>query len=448
MTTRDEAARIASLAWPVVVGQIGLVAMGTADMLMVGHLGADPLAAIGIANTWSFAAMILGLGACSGLDPFFSQAYGAGNPKRAGEALVRGSLMIAVVAVIIIAFHLVGRSGLEFLRQPENLLDDAGLYCQIMAWAVIPYVGFALIKQFLQGSGLMRPAMWVIAVGNLVNIAANWVFIYGHLGAEAMGVPGAAWSTVVVRWVMFAALVAIASPHIRAAWPDRRGLGDRESFQHLLFTAMPVGLQWGLEVWAFNSATIMAGWLGSHAVAAHTAAQNVASITFMIPLGIGAAAATRTGNLVGAGREWSRVAWISLGLAAVTSSICAAIFTLFPYQLAGLYNPDIEVIALIATVLPIAAVFQWVDAGQVVSFGVLRGLGDTRKPMLANVLGYWILGLPAGYFLAFHAGYGLSGVWWGTTISLAIVCVLLVARIRWHLRSGATTRLDAEDLAN
>jgi len=445
---RDEAKRVATLAWPVVVGQIGLVAMGTVDMLMVGHLGAEPLAAIGIANTWSFAALILGLGACSGLDPFFSQAYGAGRPKDAGEALIRGSVFVSAVALLIIGFHLLARPGLSLLMQPESLLSDASLYCRIMAVAVIPYVGFALIKQFLQGSGVMRPAMWVIAVGNLVNIAANWVFIYGNLGAEPMGVPGAAWSTAVVRWVMFAVLAAVARPHIRAAWPERLRLWDLQAYRKLAFTAMPVSLQWGLEVWAFNTATIMAGWLGSNAVAAHTAAQNITAITFMIPLGIGAAAATRTGNLVGARHPWSRAAWTSLGLGAASASVAATVFTLFPEALAQLYNPDPQVISLMVLVLPIGAIFQWVDAGQVISFGVLRGLGDTRKPLLINVVGYWLIGIPAGYYMAFHLDYGLRGVWWGVTISLTVACVLLVARIVWHSSrspSGAAAGLDAEN---
>ena len=434
---REESQRIAGLAWPVVLGQIGLVAMGTVDMLMVGHLGAAPLAAIGIANTWSFAALILGMGACAGLDPFFSQAYGANEPKAAGDALIRGALILGALAILLMAFHFAARPGLTLLQQPEILLDEASRYCEIVGLAVVPFLGFSLLKQLLQGSGQMRPAMWVIAGGNLINVVANWVFIYGHLGMEPLGVAGAAWSTTVVRWAMFAALFAIARRELAAVWPDTIDLRDLGRFAEIASTALPVSLQIGLEVWAFNASTLMAGWLGPHPLAAHIAALNIASLAFMVPLGIGAAAATRVGNLVGANHRWAPAAWTSLLLAGLAATTTAALLTTLAEPLAALYNPDGAVIPLIVTVIPIAVVFQWVDAGQVVSFGILRGLADTRKPMVANLIGYWILGLPIGYVLAFHQGFGLSGIWWGMTVGLSIVCVLLVGRIRWHVLRAA-----------
>jgi multidrug resistance protein, MATE family len=444
-SVQTEVRRIAGLAWPVILGQVGLVAMGTADMLMVGHLGAEPLAAIGIANTWSFAALIFGLGVCSGLDPFFSQAYGAGRLHEVGQALVRGGLLVTCLGFLLIGVHLAAGPGLTLLAQPAALIGDASSYCTIIAYSVPPFLGFALIKQLLQGSGRMKPAMWVIAMGNLANILANWIFIYGNLGFDAMGVPGAAASTVLVRWAMFTALLALGSAEIRRVWPWGIDLGNTQALSHVAFTALPVGLQLGLEVWAFNAATLMAGWLGSISVAAHTAALNIASLAFMVPLGLSAAATTRTGNLVGAGHPWARAAWISLGLSTVAAATSATLFTLAPHSLAHLYNPDPEVIGLIALVLPIAALFQGFDAGQVVSFGILRGLGDTRKPMIANVVGYWLIGLPAGYLLAFHGGMGLRGIWWGMTLSLAIVSGLLLARIGWHhygLRRSSMPRIS------
>ena len=263
----DEVRRLSSLAWPVILGQLGLVGMGTVDLLMIGPLGRDATAAVGLGNTWSFAVVIVALGAATGIDPPVTQAYGSGNPRRAGVAAARGMVLAALLCVPVMLLHVAAEPALRLLGQPEAIIPEAATYTWIVALSMPPMIAFGVLRQLLQGGGVMRPAMWVVLVGNLVNVAGNAWLIGPY------GVAGVAWSTVIVRWFMFAALAVIGIPQIRAAWPDEPVLRLR-AIGALAGIALPVGLQVGLEVWAFNAAGFVAGWFGAGAMAAHVAALN------------------------------------------------------------------------------------------------------------------------------------------------------------------------------
>lgn len=432
----EELRRLAKLAWPVVLGQLGLVAMGVVDLLAVGPLGKEATAAVGIGNTLSFATLIIGLGAASGLDPLVAQAYGAGAPRQAGTEAARGMVIALLLSLPIAAVHLAAEPILRALRQPVSAVPDAALFCQISALSVIPFVLFGVVRQWLQGGGHMREAMWVIAVGNLVNLVA----VFGLVRWASFGVAGVACATTIVRWLMLGMLVALGWPRLRDAWPD----GPVLDAGHLLRVArvtLPVSLQLGLEVWAFNASSFLAGAMGATESAAHTAALSAASMTFMVPLGISAAAATRVGNLVGGREDWRRAAFTSVALGAGVMTLSAALFLLFPGLVGQIYNRDPDVIALIAVVLPVGAAFQLFDGTQVVSFGVLRGLGDTRTPALFNVVAHWCVGLPFGAWLAFRRDLGLVGLWMGLTAGLFVVAMLLVARLY-----AAARRADSKGL--
>jgi MATE family multidrug resistance protein len=201
-----------------------------------------------------------------------------------------------------------------------------------------------------------------------------------------------------------------------------------------------VGLQIGLEVWAFNAGSFLAGALGVTESAAHTVALNAASLAFMVPLGISAAAATRVGNLVGAEAEWRRAAWTAVALGAGAMTFSGSLFLLAPEAVGRTYNSDPAVVMHVAAILPFAAMFQWFDGTQVVAFGVLRGLGDTQRPGLFNLVGYWFVGLPLGAWLAFRGGWGLQGVWLGYVVALVIVASLLVVRLALHTWSDRVVR--------
>jgi MATE family multidrug resistance protein len=427
----DEARTLLSLAWPVVLGQLGLIAMNVEDLLIVGRLGEVATATVGLGHTWGFATLALGMGACSGIDPLVSQAWGAGDRRAAVRALLRGGVVVGLLSLPIIAVHLASEPFLAGFRQPPEIVPLAGAYCRVLALGVPPFFGFQILRQFLQGSGRMRAATWAIGIGNAANIALALVLVHGVGGFAGFGPQGSAWATVAVRWVMALVLLSAAIPVIRADWPGREGVFELGALGRVASMTLPVGLQVALEVWAFNFASFMAGWLGKTATAAHTVGLSLASASFMIPLGISAAAATRIGNLVGAGFAWERAARVALVLGPGSMILSALVYASFPAPLARLYNPDPAVVAAAAAILPIAAMFQVFDGTQAVGFGVLRGLGDTRLPMLANVVGYGLIGLPFGGILAFRLGWGLAGVWLGLTVGLAVVASLLVVRIRW-----------------
>ena len=431
----EEARLLARLSWPVVLGSAGMVTMSMVDFVVVGRLGAVPMGAVGVAHGLSFALLVPAVGTAHGVDPLVAQAYGAGDPRRAGAAAVRGALLLAVLAVFIIAGHWAAGSLLGVLRQDPALVPDAVLYCQISAWSVPPYIGFLLLRQVLQGNGLMRPAMWAVLVGNVVNLVIDIGLGLGVGPLPQLGVAGVAWATVAVRWAMFAVLGLVALAPLRASWPTPEALRALP-LAEVARMALPVGVHNSVEAWAFVAAGLVAGTLGATEAAAHTAAISVASLAFMMALGIGAAASTRVGNLVGAGQPWARSAWVAVGLAVAVMSTSAAVFTLFPESLARLYTPDASVVALVVTVLPLAAAFQWFDGAQAVSFGVLRGLGDTRVPSALAVVAFWFVSVPLQLVLAHGLGWGLRGIWWGLVAGLGVVSVLLMARIAWFDRHG------------
>ncbi|MCA9571372.1 MAG: MATE family efflux transporter, partial [Myxococcales bacterium] len=417
----SEVRTLARLAWPVVLGQLGLVSMGVVDLMVVGSLGEAPLAAVGLGNTWSFAGLIVGLGVASGLDPFVATAYGAGDPKRAGRAALHGSVLLLGIAVAIAVQHLLAAPALTALGQPAHVIPDAHAYSVINVVGILPFLGFTVVRQVLQGGGIMRPAMWVVWGGNLVNLVADVVLVW----RLDLGVAGAAWATVIVRWVMFLALLFVGRHVLREAWPGL--VWSRELFARVARKASPVGLQVGFEVWAFNGASFLAGMLGSTQVAAHTAALSAASMAFMVPMGIGAAGATRVGNLRGAGKPWERSAWTAIAMGAGVMLLSGAIFLFAPHLVARVFTTDPPVVAAILSVLPYAAAFGLFDGTQAVAMGVLRGLGDTRGPAVIALVAYWVVALPWGVWAM--RTRGLEGIWEGLTAGLALAAVLLVFRV-------------------
>lgn len=409
------------LAWPVIVGQVGLVGMGVVDLIVAGALDGPALAAVGLGHTWSFATLIFGLGVASGIDPEVTQAYGADRPRDVGRAALHGGVLLGIVSIAIMALHLVAGPALTAFGQPADAVPMAAAYCGVLVPGVIPFLGFAMVRQVLQGGGVMRPATWVILAANGVNLIADLVLVLG-LG---WGVEGLALATVVVRWFMWVALMLLGRDVLARVWVWEAVSVVR--LRRMARMALPVGWQLGFEVWAFNAASLMAGLLGSASTAAHTAALSAASLAFMVPMGLSAAVTTRVGNQVGARQPWRRSGWTAIGMGAVVMTLSGVVFTFLPEQVARVYTRDPAEVALVVTILPIAALFGVFDGVQVVSMGVLRGLGDTRTAAFIALFAYWCVGLPVGWSLL-H--WGLTGVWTGLSVGLgtsAVTCVAWLA---------------------
>ena len=431
---RAEAARIARLAAPVVVAYLGTVAMGVVDTIMVGRLGAGALAAVALANTWTFGLVIVALGAARALDPIVAQAHGRGDRRTVGLGFSLGLAMGMLLAPPVMVALAFAAPALSLLGQPQELLQPAGAYCRALIWGVPGLLGFAVCRQYMQALGRMRPGTGAVILANFVNAGRNWGLIVGELGAPALGALGSGYATAVSQWFMFGAMLWLGRDAVRGHWLGWRERLTWRSLGRVLGMGSSLGFQTGLEVWAFHAAGLMIGSLGAVPLAAHAIAMSLATLSFMVPAGLSAAAATRVGHLVGAGFAWARTARIAVGLGVGVMVLPALAFVLAPRLLVGVYTSDAGVVALAATLLPLAGAYQLFDGTQVVAFGVLRGAGDVHVPSAANMIGYWLVGLPVGWLLGFRLDLGAPGVWVGLVLSLAVIAVLLLARIGWVLR--------------
>ncbi len=442
-----EVRRLVALGGPVALTQLGAMFLGVVDTLMLGQLGVHELDAAALGNVWLWGTMIMGMGLILGLDPIISRAHGAGDGPRAALALQQGLVLAVIAAVPIGATWWLTEPALRLMGQDPELSAQAAVYVWTQAPAIAPFLGYFALRQYLQGRNLVTPALWVMLVANVFNIVANWALIFGHLGLPAMGLRGAAIATSLTRTFTFVGLVGwiwMLGLHQGAWVPWSRRALEREGLREIVGHGGPVAIQYGLEVWAFQVATLMAGWLGEDELAAHTIVLNLASISFMLPLGVSIGGATRVGNLIGAGRahEAQRSAWIALLLGGGVMLACAGIFVGLRWSLPPLYNSHGPVILLAATLLPVAAAFQLFDGVQVVGGGILRGQGNTVPAAVANLVGYYALGIPLAWLLAFTLGWGIVGVWVALASSLAVVAAILVGWI--GLRGPATLAAEAE----
>jgi MATE family multidrug resistance protein len=426
--------QLARLAAPVVATQLGTMMLGVVDALMVGRLGKEALAAASLGNVWVIGTMLVGMGLVLGMDPLVSQAHGARDRRRLGLAAQQGlavALVVSLPTMLALAFT---REGLLLLGQRPALAEMAHGYAVRQVPGVPAFLAFIALRQYLQNRGIVTPAMWVAVAANGVNAAANWLLIFGNWGLPALGVNGSALATSLTRiFMVFALALWIRGRRLHeGAWIPwtREALRPRALVEVVRF-GLPVAVQFGLEVWAFQFSTLMAGRLGAAALAAHAIVLNMASVSFMVPLGISIGTAARVGNLIGENRPAAaqRSAWIAMGMAATAMALSALLFVALRDALPRLYTPEVAVLGLGAGLLPIAAAFQLFDGLQVVGNGVLRGMGRTVPAAVFNLVGFYLLALPAGWFLTFRAGLGVAGVWWGLCIGLGTVAILLVGWI-------------------
>jgi len=428
---RAEVRKMLALGLPVAGTQVSTMLIGVVDAILVGHVGVEAMAAAALANVWIWATFMFAQGVLMGLDPIVAQAHGAGDGERAGRALHSGVAMALLLSVALSLLWLATERVLVVSGQDPELARRAHVYTIVQIPSIPFFLVYTAVRQYLQGREYVRPALFVILGANVLNVLFGWSLIFGHLGLPGLGLVGAGISACLTRVASGVGLVALVGwlGLQRGAWvPVGRDSLRSSGLRELAAFGLPVAVQVSLESWAFSGAALLVGHLGATALAAHTIALNLASLSFMMPLGISQGAATRVGNLLGARQPAAaqRAAWVSLALGAGVMGLAALAFVALREWLPRLFTPDLAVISACAAILPIAAAFQVFDGTQVVGCGILRGMGRVRPAAAFNLIGYWLIGLPLGGWLALRGGYGLAGLWWGLALGLALVATSLV----------------------
>jgi len=444
---RHELRELLRLAFPVVLVQVGMMLMGVVDTVMVGHVSPADLAAVALGNIYFFGSCVFGMGLLFGLDPVVSQAVGAGDRLAMARGVQRG--LVLAVGLTVAASLLLTFAGpvLTLLRQPPEVVPKAAGYALATIPGVLPLYVFLVFRQTLQAQGTVLPIVVAMGVANVANVGFNWALVYGNLGMPALGAEGSGWASSLSRGVLAVGMVAISWPLLRdLVRPFRPASLRWRPIRRMLGIGAPIGAQMAMEYGAFGTAGLFMGILGTVAVAGHQIALNLSALTFMVPLGISQATAVLVGRGVGAEdpprARRAAVGGLLVGAGFMTGTM--ALFLLLPGPLARIYSGDAVVVGLAASLLPIAALFQVFDGIQVVATGVLRGVGDTRVPMVLNLVGFWALGIPLGLGLAFGLELGPRGLWWGLAAGLMAVAVLLLLRVRRRL-AGVLLRLQLDD---
>ncbi|MEO8482627.1 MAG: MATE family efflux transporter [Acidobacteriota bacterium] len=431
-----------TLAWPVVLAELGWVLMGIIDTVFVGPLGPAAIGAVGTGSSMFIAVMVLGIGTLFALDTFVSQAFGAGRTDDCHRWLIAG-LWLAVVMSVLLggigvgAIALLPRAGIH-----PDVLRLLQPYLWTLLWSAPPLLVYTVLRRYLQAMNLVRPIVVAVILANVVNALGNWLFVYGHWGVPALGTVGAAYATLMARICLMVSLavVILRREHGRRGLFDVPIRPDAGRIWQLMRLGVPAALQITLEVGVFTTAAALAARISPVALAANQIVLGIASFVFMVPYGLSSAAAIRVGQAIGRGDlPGARLAgWSAIALTLAASLAMAVILVGARWPLLRLFSQDASVLSVGATLLLLCAAFQPFDGCQAVATGALRGIGDTRTPMLCNLAGHWFVGLPLGYVLCFNRGWGVIGLWTGLSLSLTIIGAALV--LAWHWRTGRTVR--------
>jgi MATE family multidrug resistance protein len=425
---RQEFPPMLRLAVPIVLAEIGWMVMGIVDTIMVGRLpnSAEAIGAVSIGSTLFFAVAIFGAGLLLGLDTLVSQSFGAGDVLDCHKSLVSGVYLALILAPIL---TLVIWGCMPFFRVigiNPAVLRLALPYLKTLTWSLFPLLLYFGFRRYLQGMNIVKPITFTLVTANLVNLAGNWLLVYGHLGAPALGTQGSAWATVASRIYMFVILLGSIFYYDRHRDSQLMQVSlkpELARIRRLLALGLPAAAQFGLEVAVFSAATALIGKLDPASLAGHQIALNSASFTYMVPLGLSSAAAVRVGQALGRNdvAAASRSGWAALWLGSGFMLCAAIVFVLVPQPIVRIFTPAADVMRAAVPLLFVAAAFQLFDGLQTVASGALRGAGDTRTPMLYSILAYWLIGLPLGYYLCFRKAWGAVGIWIGLCLGLMIM---------------------------
>lgn len=413
------------------------MSMGIVDTVMVGRLpnSAVAIGATGLGQSLYNSVAIFGGGLLLGMDTFVAHAFGREDLDDARHSLLNGLVLaFALTPVLMLAISFWSALMQRFGVSPE-LVEPMRPYLRALNWGTLPLLAYFAMRRYLQAINVAHPIMFALISANVVNAVGNWLLIYGHLGFRAMGITGSGWSTCMARAYMACCLAItllwVESKRLRPGWMGTLRI-DVRRMAELLKLGAPAATQILCEIGAFSAATALCAKLGPVPLAGHEIALNCAALTFMVPLGVSSAAAVRVGQQLGRrDPEGARRAGWSAILIGVGFMACSgSVFVSMPTLIARLFTPDPSVIRVGAQLLLVAAAFQLFDGLQTVATGALRGAADTRTPMLANFLAYWLVGLPVGYVLCFRLGWGALGIWIGLCGGLMMIGSALL--ITWH----------------
>lgn len=428
-----EGRRTLFLAAPIILGQLSQMLLGVIDSVMVGRVGAVPLAASSFANSIFYIFLVFGFGTSSCVSVLASRANGSQNNEECGEVLRHGLALNLLLSVLMVSIIELAVPLLYLMGQPQAVRHEAIPFLRLLSFSMIPILWAHAFKNFFEAMGDTTKPMIIFLLGVPVNAALNWIFIYGNWGFPAMGLEGAGLATLITRILIAVAMTILVFRSVQVELKiPREWLKkfSKEKFLQMLKVGVPSGFQSLFEVGAFSFAAIMVGWIGTNALAAHQIALSLASLTFMVPMGVSFAVAIRVGNAIGAGDHLAarRIGISALLLVLITALFFTLLFILGRRWIPTLYISDATVIEAAAVLFVLAGCFQVFDGVQVVSVGALRGILDIRFPTIATFIAYWALSLPLGYFFAFSLGWGAAGVWVGLTLGLLVAAVSLSLR--------------------
>ncbi len=411
---------------------------GVVDSLMVGKVGVASLAAASLVTGLFFLIVVLGIGMSLAITPLIAIARGEGKNEKCGIILRQSLIVNSVFSVLltIITFYLADL--IHFLDQPADVAILAESYLKILSFSILPFMLFQTYRQFIEGLSYTKPPMYIVLAANLVNVFGNWILIFGNLGFPALGLDGAGYSTLITRCFMAVLIMwySFTSPKYKIYDVNLKFKNfNKIIIKKIIRIGLPSGLQYFFEISSFSFAAIMIGWIGRIPLAAHQIAINLASITYMVVLGVSAAATIRVGNAFGRKdfKGLKHAGYIAICYAIIIMGTFGIVFVLFRNFLPTLYISNSEVIQLTASLLIVAAFFQIFDGTQAVGMGILRGLTDVKIPMYISIVAYWIVGIPTAYLLGFNFNLGVVGIWIGLSVGLILAALFFTLRFKYKI---------------
>ncbi|MDZ7683013.1 MAG: MATE family efflux transporter [Fodinibius sp.] len=433
---KKEAGMTLKIGLPVIIAQLLQMSMNFVDTVMAGNLSAEDLAAVAVGGAVFIPFMMLAAGILMAITPIVAQLVGGRNLDEIGTNVRQGLWLCIILAVPIFFIIRNLEIVMHFLDVTPSIIPLAQGYLDAISWGVFGISGYMALRFFNEGMSVTRPAMYFAGLGVLVNIPANYIFMYGKLGFPELGAVGCGYASALVGYVMCAGMLVFTMNHkpyerfqIFSTWR----LPEWNYLKEILQVGIPIGLSSTMEVTMFALVSLLMGSLSATAVAGHQVAINFSAMTFMVPFGLSTAITTRVGNAIGKGLmpEARLRGYVGIGLATGFMSITAVIIYLFPDWITSMYTQDADVQNVAISLLYMAAIFQISDGLQVSGYGALRGLKDTTVPMVVNFVAYWMVGLPLGYYLGIIRGIGPQGLWMGLIAGLTIAAIL--HNIRFYL---------------